>query len=180
MHIPAHFFARTSSHPHEVWGINLPVRYPEMRPFPERERTCQGYCDGYMLLSLENTSSPHFASRARDLHADVARQAALGDPSVIYTPREPPLGYTEAYDQAMVKSRSRETRRVYVRTNAAGEPVEFVDCSPMAPSPGCTFIMPLDGMPQVEVRYSISTEFWDRRDEVRATMQRLVRSFLSE
>lgn len=149
-----------------------------MRPLPERERTCRGYCGGYMLLSLGNTSSPHFVSRARDLRADVARQAVADDPLVVYTPREPPLGYTQAYDQTYVKWRPPDTRRLYVKANAAGEPIEFVVCRPTAPSPGCTFIMPLDGLPQVEVQYSISMEYWDRRDEVRAAVQRLVRSFL--
>lgn len=180
MYVPEAFFARTSPRPHEVWGINLSVRYPEMRPFPAHERACRGWCDGYVLLSLASTSRPHVVGRFRDLHADLVRQAAADDPSAVYAQREPPPGYTEAFDQILVKRRRPETFRFYARTNEAGEPLEFAECSPEMPSPSCTFTMPLDGLPQVEVQYSLSMAFWDQRDEVRAAVQRLVRSFLAE
>ncbi len=69
-------------------------------------------------------------------------------------------------------------RWFYARVDEAGVPAEFVECSPTAPSPGCEFLLALDGLPQVKLRYTISMEFWDRRDEVRAAVQRLVRSFI--
>lgn len=178
LHIPVEFFARTSAGPDEVWGINLHVQYPAMRPFP-RENACAGHCDGRMLLGMQNSSGSQVAFRLATLREDVARQAASADPSVVYTRREPPAGYTEAYDKAMVKWQPPGRYfQLYARTDEAGVPAEFVQCYPTAPSPGCEFLVALDGLPQVKLQYTISMEFWDRRDEVRAAVQRLVRSFL--
>jgi hypothetical protein len=179
LHIPHAFFARESGRPAEVWGINLPIRYPEMQPFPLRRQACLGWCDGYMRLSLRNTSNPFIAARFHRLHADIARHAAVNDPAVVFTRREAPLGYTEAYDQRLTKWRPPETRQLYARTNEAGEPVEFAECRPDVPSPACTFLIALDELPQVEVEYSLSMVFWNQRDEVREAVQRLVRTFLA-
>jgi hypothetical protein len=149
-----------------------------MRPFP-RENACAGHCDGRMLLSVENSSGSLIATRVYDLRSGIARQAASADPSVVCTRREPPAGYTEAHDMAMVKWQPPgQVRRLYARGDEAGVPAEFVQCSPTAPSPGCEFLLALDGLPQVKLQYTISMEFWDQRDEVRAAVQRLVRSFL--
>lgn len=157
-------------------GINLHVQYPAMRPFP-RENACAGHCDGRMLLSVENSSGSLIATRVHDLRSGIASQAVSANPDVVYTRREPPAGYTEAYDKAMVKwQRPRQVRRLYARVDEAGAPAEFVECSPTAPSPGCEFLLALDGLPQVKLRYTISMELWDRRDDVRAAVQRLVRS----
>ncbi len=179
LHIPVEFFSRTSAGPSEVWGINLHVQYPAMRPFPARERTCWSHCDGYMLLSVENSSGSRVAFRLGDLRGDVARQAASADPVVVYTRREPPPGYTEAYGKAMVKLQPPgQCHQLYARTDEAGAPAEFVQCNPTDQSPACEFLLALDGLPQVKLQYSLSMEFWNRRDEVRAAVQRLVRSFV--
>lgn len=178
LHIPVEFFSRTSAGPSEVWGINLHVQYPAMRPFPQ-ENACAGHCDGRMLLGLENSSGSQAAFRLATLRDDVARQAASADPDVVYTRREPPAGYTEAYDKAIVKwRRPGQVRRLYARVDEAGGTAEFVECSPTAASPGCEFLLALDSLPRVRLRYTISMEFWDRREEVRAAVQRLVRSFV--
>ncbi len=178
LHIPVEYFSRTVAGPSELWGINLNVQYPAMRPFP-RDNACAGHCDGRMLLSVENSSGSQVAFRLATLRDDVARQAASADPVVVYTRREPPAGYTEAYDRAMVKWQPPgQVRRLYARTDEAGVPAEFVQCHPTDPSPGCEFLLALDGLPRVRLRYTISMEFWDRRDEVRAAVQRLVRSFI--
>lgn len=176
---PDAFFARHGTRPHEAWGINPSVRYPEMRPHPARERTCWGWCDGHLLLSLRNSSNSRAANRHRELHADMARQAGAVDPVVAYAPRGAPAGYTEAHEVTLVKRRPPETYSVYARVEAAGGVAEFVKCAPGAPSPPCEFVMPLEGVPRVQVEFSLSMEFWDRRDEVRAAVERLVRSFLA-
>ena len=160
-------------------GINLHVQYPAMRPFPVRENACTGHCDGRMLLSVENSSGSLIATRVHDLRSGIASQAVSADPVVVYTRREPPAGYTEAYDKAMVKWQPPgQVRLLYARTDEVGDAAEFVQCNPTDPSPGCEFLLALDGLPQVKLQYTISMEFWDRRDEVRAAVRRLVRSFI--
>ncbi len=160
-------------------GLRAPS-VPGRQAIVLRDYACAGHCDGRMLLNVENSSGSRVAFRLGILRDDVARQAASADPIVVYARREPPAGYTEAYDKAMVKwQRPGQVRRLYARVDEAGVPAEFVECSPTAPSPGCDFFVTLDGLPQVRLRYTISMEFWDRRDEVREAVERLVRSFLA-
>jgi hypothetical protein len=70
-----------------------------MTPFPIRDRTCWGYCEGNMSLSLSLTSSSVVATRFRTLHDDMIRQASASDPIVVYRRLDTPPDYTEAYEQ---------------------------------------------------------------------------------
>nr|WP_294503296.1 hypothetical protein [uncultured Rhodopila sp.] len=176
MYIPDGFFAHTSSAPSEVWGINLSVRYPEMRAFPPRARTCWGWCDGYMLLSVKLVSNTPVVSLVRELHDGIARET-IADPLVAYTRLETPPDYNESYEQTKLKWKPQEVSRLYVKTDARGEAIEFVQCHPNDPSPGCEFIM-MSGL-HLEVDYSLSMDFWNQRDAVRAAVLQLVGSFIS-
>lgn len=181
VHIPSEFYrGRTTRAPVEVWGVNLYLQYPAMRPWPV-ENGCLGYCDGRLALSIQIGRSSQRAVYLGILRDGIARTAGQADPSAIYTRLEPPPDYDLAYEEDMVKwGPPRRVNRLYAKLDAAGAPVEFVKCAWVAPSPNCLFLTTLDGMPQLEVEYAISRDFWDQRDEVRAAVHRFVQSFLVE
>lgn len=181
LRVPAAFLdGRTSPAALEVWGLNLHLQYPGPRPWPAGH-DCAGWCDGKLLLGIDLSSASRAALRLRDLRVFVDRYAGEANPPVAYTRLDPPPpGYDLAYDQAMLAWGTGRVNRLLVRLGAGGEPVEFVSCARSVPSPSCTFFLPVGSVPGLRVEYSLGAEFWEQRDEVRAAVLALVRSFLVE
>lgn len=178
LHVPDRFFARTQTFPQEVWGLNLHLRYPEMEPLPASSSRCSGWCDGYMLLSLELRDPAHTTRPLLNHQAAIARGIVAGITGVNSAPMDVPPGYTEAYVLNLTNRQPPQPKWIYVRKGMPDMADEYVECVPTAPSPACRFFMPLEGRPQIQVQYSISMDFWNKRAEVKAAVQQLVRSLL--
>lgn len=175
------FFHRASTKASEVFGLNLLVKYPSMTRFTELPDSCRGWCEGKMMVSLDNRSaiSKSVAQiRAERLRTDMVRQAAMDYPHISYTPRTPPPDYDEAYDVVYNKrGEGGRLREYFFRKGSDGQFIEFVECHPKVPSPACTFHIVLPAQPALAIDYTHSLEFWPQRRDVQGAVVRLIDSF---
>jgi len=179
LQIPNEFFGDTATnHASEVWGINLPIQYPSMQFLPADKQRCWGWCDGFMLLRLNNAGSGLLRSRLKDLQYSIEYNFNLRDPLIKYELAQPLQGYTLGYNLTLLKLEPPgNVRSVFVRIDVTDQPVEYVECWNTI-SPSCTIIQSMPDLPQLELKYSFTADLWDQRELVRQAINSLVRSFL--
>ncbi|HWT08295.1 MAG TPA: hypothetical protein VN329_03980 [Roseomonas sp.] len=132
-----------------------------------------------MLLSLTNGgTASHRQARYHRLLGDIARYDGDADPIVVLARRAPLPGYDLSYEVTMARWSPPRRSVLHVLLDAKGAPSEFVECVASTPSPACEFILHMPERPNLEIRYSVSMELWEQRDEVRIAVQALIQSFL--
>lgn len=181
LHVPDRCFSRTTGWPAEVWGISLLVQYPTMEPLSKTTRPCTtAWCGDEILIHLEIDRQARSQGQVKINELRIANRTARGDPLVDVSRLNPPPDYAEAYLQTypMMHS-SLDTELTYVKKNADGLATEYVRCLPKTLNPLCHFYIDLTDFPSLQVDYSVSMKFWDQRNDVRAAVENLVRSFLS-
>lgn len=165
----------------EAGGVVSLVQYPQMRPFPA-SALCPGWCDGKLMVTVKTNDRSEVYSQAWDLRRGRERAASGGPSNVSYTPLPVPSGFTEAWEVTMVGPPISQNllldRRIYIRSDAAGVPLEHVVCGTRGADPPCVVSMTLDGEPALQINIAYSVRYWEQRDAIRAAVQHLVRSWM--
>jgi hypothetical protein len=178
LHIPDKFFGRTTGQPAEVWGTNLLVQYPTMDPFKWPRPCGKPWCGDEILISLAINRNAGSEMQAQgDQHAN-AMLAARDDPLVVVTQQEPPPGYSQAYVEYFPRKHSAsDTELVYLKRGADGLATEYVRCEPKTLNPQCHVYIEDTDIPSLQIDYSASMKYWDRRNDIREAVRQFVRSF---
>lgn len=180
LHIPDRYFGRTTGRPAEMWGINLLVQYPTMEPLRKTLRPCTtASCGDEILIHLQINRQARSQDQVELNELNITNRTARGDPLVVVSRQDPPPDYSEAYVQTYPKMHSSlDTELIYVKKNADDLATEYVRCFPKTPNPLCHFYIELAELPSLQIYYSASMKYWNERNDVRAAVENLVRSFL--
>jgi hypothetical protein len=161
--------------PGSPWSANLPYASNTSCGAEQAE---QRWC-GHVLLSLA-TGSP--SEMFRDVWALRRRIEQGVETGYAFTSKTPPAGYTEAWEQQSIKPTTLVpfpvTTMLYLRTDSAGTPSEYVQCitafnAPIA-APTCTVETTLNGASAVQIKITYSTRYWPEQDVIRAAVMRTV------
>ncbi|MDB5414527.1 MAG: hypothetical protein JWR10_2862 [Rubritepida sp.] len=107
-----------------------------------------------------------------------ARQAK----NVAYTPLPAPIGYTEAWEVTTlgppIMPGFNLDRRIFIRSNAEGIPLEFTQCQTPEADPKCGTTTTAEGEAAMQISFTYTVRRWDEHEAIRAAVQRLVRSWM--
>lgn len=97
LHIPSVFFSKPVDAAVEVYGINLLIQYPSMNRYFEKYGGCSGWCEGKILLSLENQNATVTLAVKRR-RQEMEQLSSTPEPLISYVRVAPPSDYDEAYE----------------------------------------------------------------------------------
>jgi hypothetical protein len=173
--VPSEFVRTASDAPVDNLGFYFFATFPELKgefsPGEQNLVRCAGYCEGRMMIEIENRS---------DNPLNLTQfYALLGKTNILSDTQAPPL-YSE-FDSGIVGDHvlgGRVFGRVSFYTNhdETGRLSTLVKCMDRVPNPTCEEWMSLPGHDDVEVHYTFSMADLPRWRSVHAAVAKLVNS----
>jgi hypothetical protein len=178
LHIPNEFFRTTTNQAAEVWGINLELQYPSMKPLWVVRPVWKSWVGDELMLHISIGRKSSAEKRTNGLRWHMAEEATRKDPFVIYSPRNIPAGYSEAYTEIHPKFPPSSEEWDFIENNKDGRTVTLVDCFPRVVNPNCRFFTTVEGKYPVDIDFVSNIKYWDERHAVTEAVKTLVNSFL--
>lgn len=180
--IPEEYIGASPAPVHN-FGMHFYIWYPEMtgslNPANQERIKCLGYCNGKIHLMIENTIGLKLSAQASAnvFHADMDRHLQDNKQHYSYVTIKND-GIEEIYiKRGMAKAIEGDTSIVFIKKNLEGKYVDFIECEPNTPSPGCTAFLNIGDNAGVSVEYSFSMSMLKDWKVIRDAVERIITSF---
>jgi hypothetical protein len=180
LHIPDEFFYETTGQVRDVWGINLQVQFPSMRPLRTIRPARKSWEGDEIPLHISINRKPDAVSRVEEVRRRMAMESHKETPLAWYKPRNVPTGYSEALTVTYPKLLPSSEEWDFIAKGEGGEVKEFAQCSPLVRNPSCAFFVTLPGDSRINIQFVANMKYWDDRQAVAEKVEDLVKSFLTD